>query len=104
VCVQSESEGHFDLTGEERGEATVVAVRWGFQAADRAINLSDQPVTVDLQLAIESIASSIDVPAQASTETAASARLAPLDVYRTPGTDGDIMRALQMMPAVSPVP
>ncbi|HJZ95141.1 MAG TPA: TonB-dependent receptor [Candidatus Solibacter sp.] len=103
VSVQSASDGHFELTGDERGEATVVAVRSGFQAAERAINLSDQPVTVDLQLAIESIASSIDVPAQASTETAASARLAPLDVYRTPGTDGDIMRALQMMPGVARV-
>ena len=104
-CV-SAADGRFELAGTASGGATLVAAHAGFRATERHIILTDSPLTIDLTLEIEPHAERVDVAAASVSpppSSAAPLQLDPLDIYRTPGTDGDLMRAVQMMPGVSKV-
>jgi len=95
-------DGRFALVGAATGDAVIVVAHAGFQALERKVVLGTEPVALDLTLAIAPQSSSVEVSAAApwSPEPAPSAKLQTLDIYRTPGSDADPMRAVQMLPGV----
>ena len=104
VFAVSGTDGHFELTTTATGDATLVVVHAGFRALERRITLRAEPVTLDVVLEVENHADQVEVAVGvAPPEPAAAQKLATLDIYRTPGTDADPMRAVQMLPGVAKI-
>jgi vitamin B12 transporter len=95
-------DGHFELTSTTApGDVTLVVVHAGFRAFEQRISLRSEPIALEVALEIESLAGHVEVTGRAADlEPAAAQKLATLDIYRTPGTDADPMRAVQMLPGV----
>ena len=101
VFAVSGADGHFELTAPLTGDATLVVVHAGFRAFEKRLSLHAEPVTLDVVMQVETHADQVEVAAAvAPPEPAAAQKLATLDIYRTPGTDADPMRAVQMLPGI----
>src|ERR1039457_4052473 len=101
VFTTSGIDGAFELTAAVFTGATLVVVHAGFRAFEQPISLQSKPITLDVVLEMESHADHVEVTGRgAGVEPAAAQKLAALDIYRTPGTDADPMRAVQMLPGV----
>ena len=102
VFASSAIDGAFQLTASTAlTDATLVVVHAGFHAFEQQIPLHSEPIVLDVVLEIENHADRVEVTGRAADlEPAAAQKLASLDIYRTPGTDADPMRAVQMLPGV----
>ena len=101
VFTTSGIDGAFELTAAVFTGATLVVVHAGFRAFEQPISLQSKPITLDVVLEMESHADHVEVTGRgAGVEPDAAQKLASLDIYRTPGTDADPMRAVQMLPGV----
>ena len=101
LIARSDGAGRFELRGDVRGQAILVATLPGFVAARRTVDLDAAPVEIDLILMPLARTEIISVLAPALGDALPFAQQrSGLDALTTPGTAGDLFRAAQMMPGV----
>ncbi len=101
VVAVSDAEGRFEiaLVSGERYRAVVTLP--GFDPHESVFEVS-HAVRLDVVLAIRRMRDQVTVTAPSPEEAVARPfLLEPVQVYRTPGADADIFRALQTLPGVS---
>lgn len=102
----SDASGHYQLTTEESGKQVLVIQGVGYQSLEKVIECNGQEVWLEIQLS-ESINALNAVTITAGTLEASDERksvvLRPLDIYTTPGSNGDLAAALQTLPGTATV-
>ncbi|MGH9239242.1 MAG: carboxypeptidase-like regulatory domain-containing protein [Vicinamibacterales bacterium] len=99
LAATADAEGRFQIDAALRGALTLSVSAAGF--ADREVVVQVGPGTViDVVLSVAAEAG-VHVTAAAPSESTGTFRLAPIHVYRTPGAQGDVLRALQALPGVT---
>jgi hypothetical protein len=100
----SDSAGGWTFATSHTGRATLVIKAVGFAEVRRAIELpSGEPITVVLRAPTHALAPTTVVASRYSASDERGATLTTLDVVSTPGTNADVMRALQTLPGVQSV-
>ena len=94
----TDDRGHFELPFANDRRALVVSMP-GFEI--REVELPASPESnLTVQLAVAHVAQQVSVEGHSIPLEPGSFTLGPLDVVRTPGAQGDLLRALQGLPGV----
>jgi vitamin B12 transporter len=97
----TDDRGEFTVAVRVRAGAHVRVSLPGFEPHD-AVVPPEPGARLDVTLALRSLQDRVDVRAvRPRAETAPPLTRQPIDVYRTPGAQGDLMRALQTLPGVA---
>jgi hypothetical protein len=99
----SDSTGHFSFATEHTGSALLVVKSAGFAEVRRSIQIPGDPLTVVLHTGAHALAPTTVVASRYSASDERGATLTTLDVVSTPGTNADVMRALQTLPGIQSV-
>jgi vitamin B12 transporter len=99
LVATSDAEGRFQIHTPPGGALTLVVSAAGF--ANREVVVQVRPgAVIDVVLSVAAEAG-VRVTAAAQSEGTGTFRLEPIHVYRTPGAQGDALRALQALPGVA---
>lgn len=101
----TDSAGAFVLSTTQRGASTLVVQRLGFEEVRLSVTIPSG-VSVAVTLSSRSVVLE-PIMAQASTfgndPSRAGVTITPLEAVTTPGSAGDIFRALQTFPGITPI-
>ena len=100
----TDSSGRWSFTTTHTGSAILVVKATGFAEVRRTIQVpSAESFTVVLRKATQSLAPTTVVASRYAASDERGATLTTLDVVATPGTNADVMRAIQTLPGVQSV-
>jgi vitamin B12 transporter len=100
----SDSAGHWTFTTSHTGHATLVVKAAGFNDVRRIIEVpGGESIVVVLKKATHQLAPTTVVASRYAASDERGATLTTLDVVATPGTNADVMRAIQTLPGVQNV-
>jgi hypothetical protein len=101
----SDSAGHWSFVTTHGGVATLVVKALGFREVRRAVALEQSSLTITLVLSGDAhrLAPLTTVASRYAASDDRGATLTALDVVTTPGTNADVMRAIQTLPGVQMV-
>ena len=100
----ADSAGRFSFTTTHSGPATLVISARGMSEVRRQIELpTADPILVVMKKGTQSLAPTTIVASRYAASDESGATLTTLDVVSTPGTNADVMRAIQTLPGVQNV-
>jgi hypothetical protein len=99
----SDSLGRWSFRTLHSGSATLVTQAIGFAEVRRAIEIPAEPIEVVLRKGTTRLAPTNVVASRYAASDERGATLTTLDVVATPGTNADVMRAIQTLPGVQNV-
>jgi len=99
----SDTLGRWSFQTSRSGAATLVVKATGFEEVRRRIDLPSAAVTVRLSRVAHELATTTVVASRYAASDERGATLTALDVVTTPGTNADVMRAIQTLPGVQNV-
>lgn len=100
----TDSTGHWTFTTTHTGSAMLVVKATGFAEVRRTIAVpAGEPITVVLKKGAHALAPTTVVASRYAASDERGATLTTLDVVATPGTNADVMRAIQTLPGVQAV-
>ena len=102
TSADTDSSGRFTLAIDAQQPSTLIAFSDGFEQASVVVDprASNTPDPIVFVLTAHRVSESVTVTAVRPATPASAVTMRPLDVVRTPGAQGDLMRALQMLPGV----
>lgn len=101
----SDINGDFHIKTQHTGAATLVVSAVGYETTRQAIEIENETSAYQLTLKTASqVLGAVVISAGTfdASDKAKSAMLKPMDIVRNAGAQGDIFRALQTLPGVSP--
>lgn len=102
----TDSLGNYSFTSTEKGEQIITATSTGYKAFEEKINISDAPISLNIELK-ESITELRAVVISAGTFEASDAKRAtalnPIDIVTTASANGDITSALKTIPGTQQI-
>ncbi|MEP7253008.1 MAG: TonB-dependent receptor [Ginsengibacter sp.] len=102
----SDSLGKYSFTTIEKGEQSLQATSAGYKSFEQKVNISDQPILLDISLK-EQVTELKAVVISAGTFEASDQKRAtalnPLDIVTTASANGDITSALKTLPGTQQV-
>jgi hypothetical protein len=101
VAVTDDS-GGFVITTPSSGRAAIKVSLPGFRSFESIVDLR-AAATLDVVLQIDVVSEQVDVRAEPEQHVTREFALDPLQVYRTPGAQADLFRAIQTLPGVGRV-
>jgi vitamin B12 transporter len=100
----SDSAGRWSFTTTHTGPAMLVVEATGFAEVRRTIEMPmGEPITVVVKKGAHALAPTTVVASRYAASDERGATLTTLDVVATPGTNADVMRAIQTLPGVQAV-
>jgi vitamin B12 transporter len=100
----TDSSGHFSFRSEHSGRALLMIKATGFDDVRRTIELPVlEPISILLKKDTHKLAPTTVVASRYAASDDRGATLTTLDVVSTPGTNADVMRAIQTLPGVQNV-
>src|ERR1051325_1019731 len=100
----TDTTGRFEFTTTHNGAALIVVKAAGYGDVRRAIQLPlVEPLTIVMHKGAHALAPTTVVASRYAASDERGATLTTLDVVATPGTNADVMRALQTLPGVQSV-
>lgn len=104
IATTTDEAGRFELRGRFAGPVTLVIRRAGYAATELSLTIEGRPIEVEVILLPLAFTETISVRAPVLEEFLPnSMQRSGLDALITPGTAGDLFRAVQMMPGLAKV-